>query len=312
MIAPLDQLFSQKSRHVVLNGYRAISFDDKSVKLDKASKLGEVISYDILLLATGSNYSFPCRPDTPSYAMKDHLKSMQGDIEKSDKVVIVGGGALGVEMSGEVRERYKSKQVTLIHSHGDLCGGEVGLHDEIYSQLTKNGVDIVLNERVDNIKDLQFGYGEERTVRTTAGKEVKADFIFNAMGTKPNISLIQDFDDSLISDKGFVKVDDYLQVDSPKLDRVFAMGDIVDIDELKTFVNAQRHASYIATNITNLANGKKASKKYSTGPVIMGVAIGMKGGAIRLGWLSFGAWAGSFKARSLFADSFQSSYKQLE
>lgn len=244
--------------------------------------------------------------------MKDHLKNMQGDIEKSDKIVIVGGGSLGVEMSGEVRERYKNKEVTLIHSHGDLCGKEVALHDEVHSQLTKNGVKVVLNERVDNIGDLQFGYAQERTVKTTSGKEFKANFVFNAMGTKPNVSLIQDFDASLISEKGLVKVNDFLQVDSPQLKRVFAMGDIVDIDELKTFVNANRHSTCVAANILSLANGKNASKKYSTGPTVMGVAIGMKGGAIRLGWFSFGAWAGSFKARSLFADTFQSSYKQIE
>ncbi|TIA76110.1 hypothetical protein E3P92_00050 [Wallemia ichthyophaga] len=312
VMTSLENLFSEKSRHVVLNGYRAIQFDETTVTIDKSSKIGKTIPYDILLLATGSNYAFPCRPDTQSFTMKDHLKNMQGEIENSGKIVIVGGGSLGVEMSGEVRERYKDKEVTLVHSHGDLCGKEVGLHGEVYSQLTRKGVKVVLNERVDNIGELQFGYGEERTIRTTSGKEFRADFVFNAMGTKPNVSLVQDFDTSLISEKGLVKVNDFLQVDSPKLRNVFAMGDIVNIDELKTFVNANRHSSYIAANILSLANGNEASKKYSTGPTIMGVAVGMTGGAIRLGWFSFGAWAGSFKARSLFTDSFQSSYKQLE
>ena len=43
-------------------------------------------------------------------------------LQTVEKVLIVGGGPVGVELAGEILENYPDKQLTLVHSHDELIG----------------------------------------------------------------------------------------------------------------------------------------------------------------------------------------------
>lgn len=96
-------------------------------KLDVKAKTVELsgstdrktISYDILILATGSR----AREDAPfkglesTQATKNALHDYQARIEKAATVVVAGAGVTGVEVSGEIAYWYgKQKKVTLVSS----------------------------------------------------------------------------------------------------------------------------------------------------------------------------------------------------
>jgi NADH dehydrogenase FAD-containing subunit len=50
----------------------------------------------------------------------DYLRSYQQQVKKASKIVIVGGGAVGVQMATDLKEVYPEKDVTLIHSRDRL------------------------------------------------------------------------------------------------------------------------------------------------------------------------------------------------
>ena len=41
-------------------------------------------------------------------------------IDKATNVIIIGGGAVGIEMAGEIAQKYSAKMITIIHSNSCL------------------------------------------------------------------------------------------------------------------------------------------------------------------------------------------------
>ena len=48
--------------------------------------------------------------------MTDEYLKVSQEIEKANDIVIIGGGATGVELAGEICDKYKMKKLVLIHS----------------------------------------------------------------------------------------------------------------------------------------------------------------------------------------------------
>src|SRR4051812_38258350 len=41
-------------------------------------------------------------------------------IEKAKRIVVIGGGPVGVELTGEIAQKYPDKVITLVHAHDRL------------------------------------------------------------------------------------------------------------------------------------------------------------------------------------------------
>ena len=79
----------------------------------------------------------------------EHIFFLIIQIEKSQNVVIVGGGAVGVEFAGEIVDKYPDKQVTIIHSNANLVTKNFGekFCENIKDQLEKSfKVNLLLGE----------------------------------------------------------------------------------------------------------------------------------------------------------------------
>lgn len=67
----------------------------------------EPVDFDYLVIATGTSYAFPAKIAISHYADTPPLyATMQTTIENATRVVVVGGGPTGVELCGEILERY--------------------------------------------------------------------------------------------------------------------------------------------------------------------------------------------------------------
>ena len=81
--------------------------------------------------------------------IKTEYEKLAEAIEKSDEIVIVGGGPVGVEMAGEIVDRYTDKKIHLIHSGDHLVAKEFGdtFQTNIRWCLDNANVEVILSKQ---------------------------------------------------------------------------------------------------------------------------------------------------------------------
>ena len=179
-------------------------------------------------------------------------------IEKAEKVVIVGGGAVGCEMAGEIVEKYRDKTVTIIHSGPYLVTNRFGekFQNIVQENLKYQDIKVVMNERASNLYDLTLDKFVKQTVTTEKGQEFEADIVLKCTGLRPNISLTKSvFGDNKLDEFGRLKVDEILQVIGE--DSVYAIGDCCNTDEEKMAAHAGNHGEAVAANLIRELKGKE-------------------------------------------------------
>ena len=100
---------------------------DRAVKVDAGRVVlasGEELPADYLVLATGSSYPFPAKSDVDR-TVDAHEKTLgtHAALAAAGRVLLVGAGAVGIELAGEIKAVWPSKQVTLVNAAGDVLGG---------------------------------------------------------------------------------------------------------------------------------------------------------------------------------------------
>ncbi|KAJ3875193.1 FAD/NAD-binding domain-containing protein [Lentinula edodes] len=128
------------------------------------------------------------------------LKTHQEVIKSSDSILVVGGGALGIQFATDISAIYPNKTITLLHSrHRLLPRFDEKMHTEIMDALLASNIQVILGERLDMqsilfdnaIKLNKLG---QRVARTLQGREVAADLILLCTGQKPNTHLLSAMD----------------------------------------------------------------------------------------------------------------------
>lgn len=123
----------------------AVSIKDGKVYLES----GKVIEYAYLVIATGSRGSVPAK--LTSTEIDDACKEMQGvqeSIQAAQRIAVVGGGAVGIELAADIKSFYPRKDVTIVHSRERLLSRfRPRLHDYVYKNLKDMGINIILKER---------------------------------------------------------------------------------------------------------------------------------------------------------------------
>lgn len=123
----------------------ATSIRDGKVYLES----GRVIEYSYLVIATGSKGSVPAKLTSTeiSDACKE-MQSVQEDIQAAQRIAVVGGGAVGVELAADIKSFYPEKDVTIVHSRERLLSRfRPRLHNYVYKKLEDMGINIILKER---------------------------------------------------------------------------------------------------------------------------------------------------------------------
>ncbi len=229
----------------VIRGY-VNKIDSKKVYIKDKS-----ITYDYLVIASGSRYSIPIKEANIIIASRaSHLRESWKNLCKAKNIVIIGGGLVGVELTGEILDRYKNKNITIIHK-GDRLIERNHQKTITYADkfLRKKGVKIILNEEASYGKNL---------ITTNKGTKIKADLVFICTGVQTNFEFLKQNFAKLLDKKKRLKVNDYLQVEG--YENIFAGGDITSINEEKLAQNAERHARLIAKNIKHLENNEELEK----------------------------------------------------
>lgn len=148
----------------------------------KANKVfleyGDPIEYTDLVIAVGSEGPFPAKNKATSTVDANRAyQKMAMEIDKSSSIVIVGGGPVGVEMAGEIGDKYKAKKIVLIHSHDYLIDKDYGdsFQNRIRSCLEQLGVQLVLGDKVENLNELTLHECKRQTVTTIKVRNYQSD-----------------------------------------------------------------------------------------------------------------------------------------
>lgn len=224
-----------------------IDYENKIVITDSQS-----ISYDYLILSTGSQanflgvsgapqFAFPLRTLKDAIALRNHLlncferavKQNGQDIEQLLTFVIVGGGPTGVEMAGALQElirdclsqdypqlNLRQAQVILLQS-GDSLLGSYPQHLQKYTvrQLRDRGVKVHFNNRVKKASATEVILEDETKIATST--------IIWTAGVEANIPDAET--DLTTASKNKLKVRSTLE--SADYPQVYAVGDVAYVEQ---------------------------------------------------------------------------------
>ncbi|HEY6740052.1 MAG TPA: NAD(P)/FAD-dependent oxidoreductase [Actinopolymorphaceae bacterium] len=264
----------QRNVRFVNGRVRAMDHTAKTVTLE-----GDVVvDYDYLIIAAGVTANFFGIPGAEEYSMPLYTRSQAlafrdamfarleaAAIHGTDedlRVIIVGGGATGVEMAGALAELRNTDMpttypeldprrthITLMEMVPNLLGPfEPSLREYARKSLVKRGVDIRLG---------------------TAVKEVRPDGVIDGNGEFVPAGLVVWASGITVSDEvknwdlpqgrgGRIVIDDHLRVRG--MDHVFAIGDIASEEGDRALPQlaqpAMQQGKYIAELLADVLDGK--------------------------------------------------------
>jgi thioredoxin reductase (NADPH) len=171
-----------------------------------------------ILLATGATNRLLGVPGEKTFSGRgvSYCATCDGPLFRGRKVFMVGGGNSAVT---EALHLYNmGVDVTLVHRRDELRAQEV-----LSRQLTENGIPIIWNSEIKEIK------GNERVERVVVSNkqtgelsELAADGVFIAIGYKPAVALAEKIGVELNAD-GYIKHDQFHRTNIPG---IYSAGDV--------------------------------------------------------------------------------------
>lgn len=227
---------------ILIDEVTSIDADAKQCKL----KDGEDISYDKVILATGSKPVIPgwlkgAELENVFTVPKDliYLEAMKQKLVGLENIVVIGAGFIGIEMSDELKKVGKNVTLVEVQPHVLPLAFDPDLAEEAEAILKERGINIMTGHAVKEI----LGAGKVESVKIANGdvlEDLKADAVILAIGYAPNTELAQNLDVAFNRD-GFIKVDEYMRTDH---DDVFAVGDCA---EKRDFFTRKRSKAMLAS-----------------------------------------------------------------
>ena len=230
---------------------KGIFFCDTVTNISKTHVITKTrkIYYDKLVICSGSSYSRPFKEENTILANRsEHLIEYHKQLDDAQDVLIVGGGAVGVELAAEISEHYPNIKVTLVHSRNRLLQRmPVSVSNYVQNKLRKLGVNIVYNTRV-NEDGKKFKFGNSTLV---------PDMTFVATGIECHSEFMKKEFSKFLDKRGQIKVNEFMQLTQ----NIYVAGDVTAIDQEKTAQNAEKQADVV---IHNLLHPNKLNKFVNT------------------------------------------------
>ncbi len=223
----------------------SIDRDNRVVALES----GDTIGYDRLMIATGTRVrtlDLPGSDSAPIFYLRDidECQALQRELTAGRRLVVIGGGLIGLEIAATSREL--GCEVTVLEYADRLMARVVGpeISQHFANLHESHGVEIRTGVRLD-----RFETGENGSnVICEDGSTHAADIIVVGIGAIPNSELAELA--GLDVNNG-IKVDEYGRTSDP---RVFAAGDVTNhfspwlnrTLRMETWKNAQDQGAAVA------------------------------------------------------------------
>ncbi|MCC8088055.1 MAG: NAD(P)/FAD-dependent oxidoreductase [Rikenellaceae bacterium] len=284
----------RKYNNVIFRMAEFLSVDPSSKKI--STDKGDLY-YDYLVFALGSvpnffgmknveKYALPMKSSADALDIRNHIlenfekASLAADPEVKRSllnVIIVGGGATGVELAGAMAEMkanikkgdyhdmLSEIELYLIEGSGALLGN---MGDKVANKtaklLRRKGVNVLLNSTVSDYVD--------GAVVLKTGKKIESSNLIWTSGVK--VAEIVGIPQELVVKGGRITVDEFSAVKG--MDNVFVIGDAAmqtDVKNPKGYPQLARvsieQGQHLASNLKRVAEGKEFKPfKYREYPVL--------------------------------------------
>lgn len=228
-IMPVDNMFNSADVKIKIGEATHIDRQNRVCKL----KDGNEIGFEKLVIATGSKPTIPrwlkgADLENVFTVPKDklYLDDMQAKLKDCKKIIVIGGGFIGVELSDELTKI--KKDVTLVERLPHIL--ELAFDTEIAVKvediLATRGVQLKTGSGVKEI----LGDKNVTGILLENGEKLEAHAIVLSIGYKPNVKLARDAG-LKISEQGFIKVDEYMRTEDVN---IFAIGDCAEKRDFAT------------------------------------------------------------------------------
>jgi 3-phenylpropionate/trans-cinnamate dioxygenase ferredoxin reductase component len=232
---------------VVLKGGARVTAIDRAARTVDA---GERITYDALVLATGSRNRelpmFPAgRPGIYYLRTEAEARALKAHLDRSKSLAVIGGGLIGLEVAASAAELGMGTTVIEIAPRILARVSDQETSALIHERHRARGVDIRTGATVAALRELPQGRFE---IVTADGATIAADLIVVGTGAAPDDSLAKAA--GLAVDDGIV-VDDHGRTSDPT---IFAAGDCTRFPgphgpvRLENWRHAQEHGAIAGRN----------------------------------------------------------------
>lgn len=190
-------------------------------------KTDQAIPFTHLVVAVGTS-GWKLQATSTEEARAD-LRRNATRVQAVQRIVVIGRGAVGVELSTDIKTCYPEKDVTLIHSRNQLLNRfGLKLHEVVMKRSEDIGMRVILGQRAEPVGDEVKGEPGALSL-PKSGEEIPYDLLFRCMGgnslssTEPLRLFLPS---SALTPDGRIRTADTLQVkDAPY---VFAVGDVCE------------------------------------------------------------------------------------
>lgn len=229
---------------------RATGVDAGGVTLDN----GQRVEADYVVLATGSSNAMPFKPFGDDIdGLRQANQRVHEKLTTARSIGIVGAGAVGTELAGEIAYAMPGKQITLISDTDRLFPTMPDkLGNALAGKLRDAGVTLALGKRAENLQSMTEPYAGR--LKLSDGTEQEFDLIFPVLGSRASSQPIEGLPDTQKSTANRVKVDRWMRPSS--LPNLFAGGDVADAGDGMTIVATSRQLPWLKATLKGLMAGK--------------------------------------------------------
>jgi len=241
------------------------------------------VEFDYLIMATGADYSKPVTPSACETTLACRAATWHKEaakVQTAESILILGGGAVGVELAAEIVCHFPQKRVTIV----DAAPAVLPLFPPKVAQHAKRwfedrGVELALGEPLEQ--------WNESSCTFKSGRIISADAIYVCFGSRCNSQCVAGGSMSTcLGPRKEVRVNDHLQVEG--WPNVFAVGDVMahSAGEIKQAYYAEMNGVAAAMNVIRHSRNEPLLKYpdsvagASVSPLVYVVSLGRYDGTL--------------------------------